>query len=136
MEGLAEQLAGVPFAAFYSSPIVRAQESAAILSARLGIASVTSAALGEYDVGELEGRSDSVSWRSYYAVQEAWIRERDIAARLPGGESLEDIRARFLPFIDKMLESLACGPILLLGHDGTFRCMLPLGRLCSGRLNK
>jgi broad specificity phosphatase PhoE len=126
VERLAERLAGVPFAAFYSSPVVRAQESAHILSSRLGIDCVTSAALAEYDVGELEGQSDAASWQRYYVLRDAWFRDKDFAARIPGGESFDDIRARFLPFIDGLRSTPPSGPVLLLGHGGTFHCMLPL----------
>jgi len=83
-------------------------------------------ALAEYDVGELEGKSDAASWQQYYAVQNAWFRDRDFSARISGGESFEDVRARFVPFIDALLASPPAGPVLLLGHGGTFRCMLPL----------
>jgi broad specificity phosphatase PhoE len=126
VEELAERLTGVPFAAFYCSPVLRARQSADILSARLGIEYVTSTALAEYDVGELEGKSDAASWQRYYALHDTWFRDKDWTARIEGGESFEDIRARFVPFIDGLLESPPSSPVLLLGHGGTFRCMLPL----------
>jgi broad specificity phosphatase PhoE len=68
VERLAEQLAGVPFGAFYGSPVLRARLSAEILSARLGLDYVIAPALTEYDVGELEGRSDAASWQRYDEV--------------------------------------------------------------------
>jgi 2,3-bisphosphoglycerate-dependent phosphoglycerate mutase len=123
---LAERLMGVPFAAFYCSPVLRARQSADILSARLGIGYVVTAALNEYDTGELEGTSGAAAWQRYYALRDAWFRDKDWNARIPGGESFEDIRARFLPFIDGLLQSAPPGPVLLLGHGGTFHCMLPL----------
>jgi broad specificity phosphatase PhoE len=126
VERLAEELAGVHFAAFYASPVLRAQQSAHILSARLGLEHVTSPALAEYDVGDLEGKSDAASWQQYYTVQDAWFRDKDFSARLAGGESFDDIRVRFVPFIDRLRASPPPGPVLLVGHGGTFRCMLPL----------
>jgi probable phosphoglycerate mutase len=127
LEDLGDRLRGVHFAAFYCSPILRARQSADILSARLGIDHATAAtALAEYDVGELEGTSGAEAWQRYYALRDAWFRDKDWNARIPGGESFEDIRARFLPFIDGVLEAHAPGPVLLLGHGGTFHCMLPL----------
>jgi broad specificity phosphatase PhoE len=123
---LAEQLVGVGFAAFYCSPVLRARQSADIISARLGLEYVVSPALVEYDVGEFEGRSDAASWQRYADVQKAWFEDRDFSVRMAGGESLDDIRARFVPFIDGLLAAPARGPVLLLGHGGTFRCMFPL----------
>jgi probable phosphoglycerate mutase len=126
VERLAEQLVGIPFAAFYSSPVLRARQSAEILSARLGVDYVVAPALAEYDVGELEGRSDAASWRRYYEVRDAWFRDKNWSARIRGGESFDDIRARFVPFIDGLLALHRPGPALLLGHGGTFHCMLPI----------
>lgn len=126
VEEVAERLEGVPFAAFYCSPVLRARQSADILSARLGIDYVTSPALAEYDVGALEGTTGPESWRRYYALREAWFNDGDWSARIEGGESFDDIRARFLPFIDGLLQAPPPGPVLLLGHGGTFHCMLPL----------
>jgi broad specificity phosphatase PhoE len=123
---VAERLTGVPFAAFYCSPVLRARQSAEILSARLGIEYVITDALAEYDTGELEGTTGAASWERYYALRDAWFRDKEWSARIEGGESFDDIRARFLPFIDGLLESPPPGPVLLLGHGGTFHCMLPL----------
>ena len=126
VEALADKLAGIRFDAFYSSPILRARESAAILAARLGIAYTLTPALLEYDVGVLEGRCDPESWRHYDEVREAWFRERRWEVRTGGGESFEDIRRRFVPFVEQLTAAPAQGATLLLGHGGTFTCMLPL----------
>jgi broad specificity phosphatase PhoE len=126
VEDLAGRLAGVPFAGFYCSPVLRARQSADIISARLGIEYVIASAIAEYDVGELEGKSDAASWQRYYAVRDAWFRDKDWTARIAGGESFEDIRARFVPFVEALVASPPPGPILLLGHGGTFNCMLPI----------
>src|SRR3979411_1519126 len=57
VEDLAARLAGVPFAAFYCSPVLRARQSADIVAARLGIDYVIAPAIAEYEVGQLEGKS-------------------------------------------------------------------------------
>ncbi len=127
ISALAETLADVPFAAFYSSPVLRARQSADILSARLGLEYSTTSALTEYNVGELEGRSDAASWQRQAALHDAWFRAQDWGARLPGGgESFDDIRARFVPLIESLQADPPPGPVVLLGHGGTFRCMLPV----------
>ena len=125
MERLADRLRGIRFAAFYVSPVLRARQSAEILSAGLGLAYTTTAALAEFDMGVLEGRSDPASWRRYDALLDAWLRKRQWRARIKGGESLEDVRARFMPLIDALRSTPPSGPALLLGHGGTFICMLP-----------
>ncbi len=126
VEALAEKLRDIRFGAFYCSPIPRARQSADILAARLGVGYTVTPALLEYDVGELEGRSDAESWRHYDEVREVWFRERRWEARTGGGESFEEIRARFMPLIEQLKMADSPLPALLLGHGGTFTCMLPL----------
>jgi probable phosphoglycerate mutase len=125
MQRLAERLVGIPFAAIHASPVLRARQSAEILSARLCLTYTTTAALAEFDMGVLEGRSDAASWRRYEALLDAWLSNREWHARIEGGESFDDVRARFMPFVDSLRRATLGGPALLLGHGGLFICMLP-----------
>jgi probable phosphoglycerate mutase len=124
-ERLAERLAGIPFAVMYASPVLRARQSADILSTRLCLDYTTTAALAEFDMGVLEGASSAAGWRRYEALLDAWLVERDWQARIEGGESFDDVRARFMPFIDALCRARPAGPVLLLGHGGMLICMLP-----------
>jgi broad specificity phosphatase PhoE len=128
---LADNLMGaqdVPFLAIYSSPLLRAVQSAQILSRRMGIPYESTPALAEYDVGVYEGRSDEEGWRRYGEVLREWLINRNFEARMEEGESFKDIEARFIPFMDALRErhGRQHGSIVLVGHGGTFRCMLPL----------
>ena len=49
----------------YSSPVLRALETAIILAGRLGVEYEVAEALREYDVGLLEGRSDDEAWHAW-----------------------------------------------------------------------
>lgn len=126
VEALAEKLQDIHFGAFYASPILRARQSADILAARLGIDYQLTPALLEYDVGSLEGHSDDVSWQRYDDLLRAWLADRRWEQRIDGGESFEEMRERFMPLIEAILHANTLQPTLLLGHGGTFRCMLPL----------
>jgi broad specificity phosphatase PhoE len=125
---LADKLVGIPFVAAFTSPIPRAQESAAILSDRLGIQFEVSEALREYDVGELEGRSDAASWQRYAALHEAWLRG-ELDACHPSGESYNAVCRRFTPLLARIRRFDESDAVLLLGHGGTFYCVL--SSLCS-----
>jgi probable phosphoglycerate mutase len=125
MQRLAESLEGISFAAMYASPALRARQSAEIFAARLRLAYATTAALAEFDMGVLEGRSDAASWGRYDALLDAWLSKGDWQARIEGGESFDDVRARFMPFVDSLGRAKLGGPVLLVGHGGTFICMLP-----------
>ena len=47
---------------------------------------------------------------------------------IEGGERFVDIQARFVPFIDQLIQAHGSQStsIALVGHGGTYRCMLPL----------
>jgi probable phosphoglycerate mutase len=124
-ERLAGRVRGTAFTAMYASPVLRARQSAEILSTRLHLDFVTTPALAEFDVGVLEGLSDPASWRQYETLLDAWLVRRDWRARIEGGESFDDIRARFMPFIDSLRRERPGGPVLMIGHGGMLICMLP-----------
>ncbi|MBF6611975.1 MAG: histidine phosphatase family protein [Chloroflexi bacterium] len=124
---LAEKLAGEKCIAIYTSPLLRAVQSAEILSHKLGIPYEVTPALREYDAGICEGRSDDYCWQQDGFLLGEWY-DNNWDVRLEGGESFNDIRARFLPFM-KLVRELyrgKSGAVVLVGHGGTYKCMLPL----------
>jgi probable phosphoglycerate mutase len=113
--------------AIYSSPLLRATQTAQIISACLGVDVQITHALREFDTGDLEGRSDPEGWAQYDQVMADWLLLNKWESRLPGGESFDDIRSRFEPFILSLVEtSTPEANILLVGHGGIYRCMLPV----------
>ena len=125
MEGLAGGMRGIAFAAMFASPVLRARQSAKILSTQLLLDYTTTQALAEFDMGVLEGMSDAASWRQYEALLDAWLIRREWHARIEGGESFDDVRSRFMPFIDSLRRKTPRGSVLLIGHGAMLVCMLP-----------
>ena len=125
---LARKLKGLPIIRVFSSPLLRAVQTAEILAREWGLAFETADALREYDCGILEGKSDAASWQRHREVYEAWVWRREWEKRLEQGESFVDIRRRFVPFIEELIQRHQGqdGGIVLVGHGGTYRCMLPL----------
>ena len=126
---LAEHLRGTPFAALYCSPVLRAVQTAAIVAEQLGLTYQIEDGLREYDVGVLEGRTyDQETDRIYWEVTRQWMVEMNWDARIEGGESCNDIAARFMPFIRRLEGQYGQteANLLLISHGGTLRCMLPL----------
>jgi broad specificity phosphatase PhoE len=122
---LAENLKDIPITAIYSSPVLRARETAEILSQKFHIQYQITEALREYDCGILEEKSDEESWKLHGEIAEDWTLNHNYLRKPEGGETFLDIQNRFLPFI----ESLKHGNdehILLIGHGGLFHLMLPL----------
>jgi probable phosphoglycerate mutase len=109
----------------YSSPLMRAVQTAEILGAAWGLTPTVNDALREYDCGVYEGTASEDAWRLFWEVRNAWD-TGDLNARLDGGESYLDIRARFVPFIESLIAVAGNteARIALVGHAGTFRAMV------------
>jgi broad specificity phosphatase PhoE len=125
---LAQKFADIPVSRLFTSPIMRAAQTAEILSGTLGIPYEITDALREYDCGILEGRADEAAWQLHFAVFDAWVQHKDWERRIEGGESFIEIRDRFIPFIEGLIAEYgeSAANIVLVGHGGLYRCMLPL----------
>lgn len=111
----------------YSSPLLRARETAEILADVFGLGYEVADALREFDCGIAEGRSDPGGWGLYWQVVDKWVQDGQLDARIEGGESLVDIQNRFVPFVEGILEEQEDGDVsILVGHGGVYRLMLPL----------
>jgi broad specificity phosphatase PhoE len=122
-EALARDLMGIAFHRIFTSPLLRARETAQILSDALNVPTEINEALREADVGILEGRADPAAWAIFEQIHNAW-RAGDLDVRLRGGESFNDIETRFVPFIERLTAEIE-GNILLVGHGSLYRFMLP-----------
>jgi probable phosphoglycerate mutase len=88
---LADRLATLPIGAIYSSPLERAQETAAPIGARLCLRVESAPGLNEVDFGEWTGRTlkalETVpGWRAF--------NEHRSSSRIPGGETMAEVLAR------------------------------------------
>ena len=126
VEVLAERLKDAPITTMYSSPVLRAMDTADILYQTLGLPYRVTEALREYHCGILEGKSDEESWRLHRQYFEDWTLRHDYLSKPAGGESFVDVQNRFVPFIESMKRSDDDEHILLIGHGGLFHLMLPL----------
>ncbi len=125
---LAHSLADVPLTRLYTSPLLRAIETSRIVAEAKGLTPRIVEALREYDCGVLEGQSDLETWALHEQTWRDWLERGHFDSAPEGGESFEDIRQRFVPLIDLMIERYAETPneFLLVGHGGLFRAMLPV----------
>ena len=106
----------------YSSSLLRAQQTAEILSENLAVPVKIVDELIEHDCG-LEGKSDDCSWDRYTELMDNWLRHKKYSYIIEGGESYSDLRNRFVPFVNMLLHSNSNG--LLVGHGSLYRLMLP-----------
>ena len=125
---LAAKLKDFPITAIFSSPVLRARETADILSQSLRQPYQVTEALREYDCGILEEQSDDASWGLHREIYEDWTLHHNYQRQPEGGECFLDIQKRFLPFIAALThDSLHTdGHVLFVGHGGLFQLMLLL----------
>jgi broad specificity phosphatase PhoE len=124
---LASNLEGSRATRIYSSPLLRALQTAETVSSALGVDYDVTDALREFDCGIAEGRSDPESWDLHRQVMEDWVQHGEPDARIEQGESFGDIQNRFVPFIESLLEEQCEADVsILVGHGGLYLCMLPL----------
>ncbi len=130
---LAAQLDGQPFAALYSSDLLRARETAEILAVRTGKPVRFDARLREISQGEWEGQlGHELAGR--YPEQIAARRQDPVHARAPGGETVAEVAGRVWAAADDIARRHAPGPVLIVSHGlalATLRCRVqgvPLAR--------
>lgn len=125
---LAQTLQSVRVGAIFSSPLLRARQTAEILAIALGTEYQITDALREFDCGLLEGKSDDASWDQYWQLVNAWLVHHDWEQKIDQGESFLDIQRRFVPFVEHLAraDQATDRAVILVGHGGTYRCMLPL----------
>jgi probable phosphoglycerate mutase len=117
---LAARLADRPLRSVHASRAVRAQQTAAPVAAAHALPVDVVDGVHEVFVGDLEGRSDAAALAAFEEVYAAWWRG-DLDARLPGGESALDLRARFLPAVEQVVDGVAAGDVLLVSHGAAVR---------------
>ena len=120
-EQLAERLADHPIRSVHASRAIRTQQTAAPVAAAHGLAVEVVDGVHEVSIGELEGRSDEAAFEIFYEVYHAWWRG-ELDAHLPGGESALDLRARFLPVVERLTaDGDGDGDVVVVSHGAAIR---------------
>jgi broad specificity phosphatase PhoE len=107
----------------YSSPLLRAMQTATIVAAPHGLAPQPLDDLTECDVGRWEG----LDWQTVrYLDAEGYQRFHANPATFgyPGGESFRDVFERVAPALDQLLRQHAGESILVVGHHVVNRTYL------------
>lgn len=118
-----QQLARLPIKAVYSSPLLRARETAARIADPLRLETTLVADLIEVDVGQWERRS----WIEIEAEEpEAYQAFQNDPAQFGyrGGENLTDVRDRVVPAITTLVQRHQGQMIAIVGHNVVNRAFL------------
>lgn len=121
LEKAAVALRGYLPAHLYASPMERAQQSARIVAAELGLEVETVAGIEERDWGELTG----TSWAALQERLGTMATEERYTFVPPGGESWQQCEARIVAAIKKLLERHPDGTVIVVTHGGVIRALMP-----------
>lgn len=121
---LAERLKGRVFAALYTSPLRRALDTAAILSASIGLAPRPDDGLREIRLGEWEGRTATEIRTMSGTLYDRWIdRPLDVSTP-PGGEEIGTFQRRAVGTIEGLRNAHTDGDLLVVTHGGVIKAYL------------
>jgi probable phosphoglycerate mutase len=120
---LAEALKEARIEAVYSSPLVRATETAGPLVGSLGINVVTDERLTDMSFGAWEGRARSEVESQDPDRYRLW-QEAPQQFRAPGGESLSEVLARARPACEEIANRYASGRAAIVSHRVVCKLLL------------
>lgn len=126
-QALASTMASKNIHQIYSSPVMRAVQTAEILARALQVEMQITEALREWSVGILEDTTAQAGWDLQRQVLDDWFVHHQLERKIPEGENFLEISARFAPFVEGLIrnEQYREKNIVLLGHGGLYTVMLP-----------
>lgn len=122
-EEVASEIEGRDFAALYTSPMIRARQTARPIARATGLEPVEIEALREAHHGEWEGKTKAeilAGWRSAWEAFESAPRE----VERPGGESYGDTADRVWPALEAIADRHRGQDVVVVTHGGPLRLVL------------
>ena len=122
---LAMALRREPIAAIYSSPLIRALDTARIIKTFHPLALLLQAeGLAEMDLGDFEGMLAHHWAEKYPDFRKAWL-EKPLSVTMPGGECLQAVQTRALDTLERIIKRYPPETTLLFcGHGFVNRTIL------------
>jgi alpha-ribazole phosphatase/probable phosphoglycerate mutase len=120
---LALRLAAEPFAAIYSSPRLRAIETAKAIATRHRLDVVTAPGFRELHFGDFEGRTYSDIAATHPELYRQWM-DTPTEVRFPNGESFAQMRVRVLDAHRALLARHGDQTVGIIAHGGVIRIIL------------
>jgi len=109
--------------AIYSSPLSRAIKTAEAIARATGLAVESHASLVDIDYGDWQGLTPDEARTRWPEMVEAWYHTPHLA-RIPGGETLDGLRARAMKAVDELATRYPEQTIVLVGHTVINRIIL------------
>lgn len=105
----------------YSSPLERCLATAAAIAGERGVTVEAREELIELDVGDTEGLTFAVMRERYPSFLAEWAGPGGHHARMPGGESLADLRQRVDTFLGWLREARPHSEAVVVAHNFVIR---------------
>jgi broad specificity phosphatase PhoE len=121
-ELLGKYLSNWELEAIYSSPVKRALDTANIVARYQKVAVRIAEGLIDFDFGEWQSLPEQEVKRRYPAILNEWHNNPD-KVKMPGGESLEDVRMRAVEVVSDVL-SKHQGNVLLVSHRVVIKVLI------------
>jgi len=112
---LALALSDHKVSAIYTSPLRRARQTAEAIASKHDIEIEMEDALKEFDAGDMNGLTIDEVNRKYENFFERWV-QGDPELRMPGGESVSDLRRRTWPVVGRIVERHPGGTVIVVSH--------------------
>jgi probable phosphoglycerate mutase len=119
---LAAQVEGARISRVWTSDLSRAVQTGEIVAARMGVDVTVRTGLREFGVGDAAGTTgDPDPFASTFA---AWV-GGDLSARIPGGESGQEVVARYEAVLEEVADAHRGESVLVVSHGGVMSMVLP-----------
>jgi broad specificity phosphatase PhoE len=122
-EAIASRLKTRPIKAIYSSPLTRAIKTAEPLAKALGLEVIVEEGFNDINYGRWQGLSPSEVAALYPDLYRMWL-EAPHLVRVPGGEGLDDVRARAEKALVEILKRHPGEEIAIVGHQVVNKVLL------------
>lgn len=110
-------------AAVYTSPLSRSVKTAEAIAKHFGLAAQVHPGLADIDYGEWQGLTPEEAKARWPEMADAWYNAPQ-TARIPGGETLDDLRARAMQTVKELAARHPGQTIVLVGHTVINRIIL------------
>ena len=121
---LRQRLAGEKIDAIYCSDMKRAVETAQVIASGRNIEPVACEELREIDFGAYEGLTFEEVMQRYPGTN--WWTAQNAEARLPQGESINQLASRVDRFVARLREHADAETVLVVAHGGALRALICL----------
>lgn len=120
---VAEALRAAALAAVYSSPLVRARETAEDVAGTHRLPVILHDGLREFSAGEWEGLTTEQIEDGYASLLRQWWSTPHLV-RIPGGESLEELTARAVAAVEEIRRRHEGKAVAVVAHGGANKTIL------------